>query len=88
MPFAVGVPFIVNTPALNAPVTPVGKPLTPAPVPMPPTEYVILVIAVPLQTVCAVVAAAEVLVIVANPLIVIVPVAVAAVQLPPVVVTV
>ena len=49
----VGVPLIVNDPAANVPVTPVGKvPVSVAPVAAPPTVYTIGVIAVPEQTVC------------------------------------
>ena len=46
------------------PLTPAGSPVTVAPVAPPPTEYVMLAIADKLQTVCAVVLAADVLVIV------------------------
>ena len=53
-------PLIVYTPPANEPVTPVGNPTTPAPVPPPVTEYVILVIAVLIQGVCASVPAADV----------------------------
>ena len=88
MPLAVGVPLMVNTPALKLPVTPVGKPLTPAPVAVPPTEYVIFVMAKALHLVCTFVPAADVSDIVPKTFTVIVPVAVAAVQLPPMVVTV
>jgi hypothetical protein len=49
VPVTDGVPLMVNTPPLYTPLNPVGKPVTPAPVPPPVTEYVILVIAVLIQ---------------------------------------
>ena len=58
LPAAVGVPLIVTTLANQLPVTPAGKPLNVAPV-APVVEYVILVIAVLMQGVCALVPAAE-----------------------------
>ena len=62
---ALGVPLIVNTPAEKLPVTPAGKPVTPAPVPPPLTEYVIFVMAVPTHLLCTFVPPAEVNVIAA-----------------------
>jgi len=59
VPAAVGVPLIVNTPELKEPVTPVGNPLTFAPVPPPPILYVIGVITVLIHFVCASVPAAD-----------------------------
>ena len=53
-------PLIVNVPPEKLPVTPAGKPVTPAPVPPPDTEYVIFVIAVPTHFVCAFVPPADV----------------------------
>ena len=64
---------MVNTPPEYVPVTPAGKPVTVAPVAPLPVEYVILVIAVFTQTVCDVVAAAEVSAIVAAGFTMIVP---------------
>ena len=56
MPAAVGVPLIVNTPLLYEPVTPGGRApaVIEAPVPPPPTAYVIGAIAVFTQRVGAV----------------------------------
>ena len=68
------------------PVTPAGKPLKVAPVALV-VEYVMLVIAVLIHTVCALVPAADVKVIVLSGVTVIVPVAVTTPQ-PPVRVTV
>ena len=82
----VGVPLMVTTLAAQLPVTPAGKPLKVAPV-APVVEYVILVIAVLIQTVCAFVPGADVNVIVLFGVTVIVPVAVTEPQ-PPVKVTV
>lgn len=61
MPDWVGVPLIVNTPLLNEPETPVGKvpEVMEALVPPPPTRYVIVVIALLIQTVCPSVPIAE-----------------------------
>ena len=61
VPDSVGVPLIVNTPALNEPVTPVGKApeVIEAPVAPPPTSYVIIVIGMFMQTVWAFVPCAE-----------------------------
>ena len=42
----------MNTPAANTPVTPVGKPVTVAPVPPPPMIYLIVSIAIFCHTVC------------------------------------
>jgi hypothetical protein len=56
----VGEPEIVTVEPETVAVTPAGKPVTVAPVAPPPKVYTILVIAVLIQTVCAVVAAAEV----------------------------
>ena len=72
--------------AAQLPVTPAGSPLKVAPV-APVVEYVMLVIAVLIQTVCALVPAAEVSVMVLFGVTVIVPVAVTTPQ-PPVKVTV
>ena len=69
-------------------VTPAGKPVTVAPVAVPPKVYVIGVIAELIQRVCAEVAVAEVNASVANGLTVIVPVKEGVPQEPPVVVTV
>ena len=52
IPGTVGVPLIVTTFPAQAPVTPVGKPVTVAPV-APVVAYVIFVIAVLIQLVCA-----------------------------------
>ena len=82
-----GVPLIVNTPPGKVPVTPPGKPVTVAPVALPPVEYVMLVIALFTQTVWLAVAAGEVSVSVAAGFTVMVPLDVAEPQ-PPVVVTV
>ena len=60
-----GVPLIVKTPAAKDPVTPAGKPTTPAPVPLPVTAYVIDVIGVLIHTVWLFVPGAEVRVITA-----------------------
>ncbi len=76
VPASDGVPLMVNTPALKLPVTPVGKPVAPAPVPPPPTEYEMPVIAVLIQRLWAFVLPAEVSEMVAFGLTVIVPVAV------------
>ena len=67
---------MVNTlvPPLYEPVTPDGKPVTFAPVPLPPTRYVILVIAEFTQRDCALVPTAEVKLIVALLVTVMVPV--------------
>ena len=78
---------MVNTPLAKVPVTPPGKPVTVAPVALPPVEYVIFVKAVFTQTVCVVVAAADVSVSVAPGVTVIVPLS-ATVPQPPTVVTV
>ena len=59
-----GEPLIVKTPPLNEPLTPPGKPLTVAPVAVPPIAYVIVVIAVLMQAVWTFVPTAEVRVIV------------------------
>ena len=61
MPLAVGVPLIVNVPPLNTPLTPAGNDpaVIDAPVPLPPILYVILVIALFIQTVWLSVPAAE-----------------------------
>ena len=85
MPVAVGVPLIVNVPALKTPVTPAGKPVTPTPVPPPVIEYVIFVMALLRHIVCRFVPAAEVKVMTAFGFTVIVPVAVVWVQVPVVV---
>ena len=77
---------MVTTWAANVPVTPTGSPVTVAPV-APVVEYVMLVIAVLIQTVWLVVAGAEVSVIVLAGVTVIVPVEVTVPQ-PPVRVTV
>ena len=77
---------MVTTLAAQLPVTPAGNPLKVAPV-APVVEYVIFVIAVLIQTVCAFVPAAEVKVIVLFGVTVIVPLAVITPQ-PPVKVTV
>ena len=77
---------MVTTLAAHTPVTPAGNPLKVAPV-APVVEYVILVIGVLIQTVCAFVPAAEVRVIVLLGVTVMVPVAVTVPQ-PPVSVTV
>ena len=88
LPAAVGVPLIVTTLANQLPVTPAGKPLNVAPV-APVVEYVILVIAVLMQGVCALVPAADVSVIVLFAFTFIVPVAVFVPPVqPPVMVTV
>ena len=87
MPLTVGVPLMVNTPASKVPVTPVGSPVAPAPVAVPPTAYVILVIAVLIQRVWEVVPAADVNEIVPLPFTVIDPLNDALIQ-GPVVVTV
>jgi hypothetical protein len=88
VPDAVGIPLNVTIPTAHAPVTPAGNPLKVAPV-APVVAYVILVTGVLIHTVCALVPAAEVNVIVLFGVTVIVPVAVTGgfVQ-PPVVVTV
>jgi len=85
VPDTLGVPLMVTTFPAQLPITPVGKPVTVAPV-APVVLYVIFVMGVLIQWVCAFVPAAEVSVIV---LIwtVIVPVAVIVLQ-PPVKVTV
>ena len=88
MPNALGDPLIVNTPPEKLPVTPAGKPVTPAPVPLPPTLYVIAFIDVPTHTVWLLVPTDDVNDIDALAVTVIVPVAVACVHDPPVVVTV
>ena len=72
VPDAVGVPLIVTTLAAQLPLTPAGNTLKVAPV-APVVEYVILVIAVLIQTVCALVPGADVSVIVLFALTVIVP---------------
>ena len=77
---------MVTTLAAQLPVTPAGKPLKVAPV-APVVEYVILMIAVLIHTVCALVPGADVSVMVLFGVIVIVPVAVITPQ-PPVKVTV
>ena len=77
---------MVTTLAAQLPVTPAGKPENVAPV-APVVEYVILVIGVLIQTVCALVPAADVNVMVLLGITVIVPVAVITPQ-PPVKVTV
>ena len=82
---AVGVPLMVNTPPLKAPLTPAGSPVTPAPVPPPVIEYVMVVMAALRHIVWRLVPAAEVRVITAFGLTVIVPVAVACVHVPVVV---
>ena len=82
----VGEPLMVTTLAAHVPVTPAGRPLKVAPV-APVVEYVILVIAVLIHTVCALVPGAEVNVIVLFGVTVIVQFAVIAPQ-PPVKVTV
>ena len=51
MPVTVGVPLIVTVLLFHTPVTPVGKPVTVAPV-APVVEYVMLVIALPIHTDC------------------------------------
>ena len=83
----VGEPEIVTVEPETVAVTPAGNPVTVAPVAPPPKVYVMLVIAVFTQTVCAVVAAAEVSVNVTLGFTVIEPVSVCVPQ-PPVVVTV
>ena len=88
MPVAVGVPLIVNTPPAKLPVTPDGNPVTPAPVALPPTLYEIVFIDVPTHLLCTFVPADDVNDIDALAVTVIVPVAVACVHDPPVVVTV
>ena len=60
MPVAVGVPLIVNTPPAKLPVTPDGNPVTPAPVALPPTLYVIVFIDVPTHLLCTFVPADDV----------------------------
>lgn len=75
VPATVGVPLIVNCPPLYDPVTPAGRPVTPAPVPPPPIVYTMLVMALLWQTVWALMP--EVRVIVAFGLMVMVPVALA-----------
>ena len=88
LPAAVGVPLIVTTLANQLPVTPAGSPLNVAPV-APVVEYVILVIAVLIQGVCALVPAAEERVIVLFAFTFMVPVAVFVPPVqPPVMVTV
>ena len=87
MPDAVGAPLIVTTLADHAPVTPAGRPVTVAPV-APVVEYVILVIAVLIHTVCALVPAAELRLTVLFAVTVIEPVTVCPEQVPPVNVTV
>ena len=87
-PVAVGIPLIVNVVPTNVPVTPAGAPVNTAPVAAPPIVYTIGVIAVPLHTVCAAVAATDVKVIVGNGFTVIVPVKFTVPQPPPLVVTV
>jgi hypothetical protein len=82
----VGVPLIVTAFDTQTPETPAGSPVTVAPV-APVVEYVILVIAVLMQTVWLSVPAAEVSAIVLFELTVIVPLAVIVPQ-PPVSVTV
>ena len=86
MPDIVGVPLIVITLDAQLPITPVGKPVTLAPV-APVVEYVIFVIAVLIHIVWLFVPTAEVNVIVLIVITVIVPVIVTAPQ-PPVSVTV
>ena len=81
-----GEPLIVTTLAAHEPFTPAGKPVTVAPV-APVVEYVIFVIAVFIQTVCASVPTADVSEAVLFGVTVIVPVLVIAPQ-PPVNVTV
>src|SRR6185295_9468139 len=85
-PVTVGVPLIVTTLAAHGPVTPAGRPVKVAPV-APVVPYVMLAIAVLIQTVCASVPAADVSVMVLFGVTVIVPLAVITPQ-PPVSVTV
>ena len=87
-PVAVGEPVIVNTDPTSVPVTPAGAPVKTAPVAPPPIVYTIDVIAVPLHTVCVVVAAADVKTIVGNGFTVIEPVKFTVPHAPPLVVTV
>ena len=79
---------MVRIPPAKDDVTPAGKFVTVAPVALPPIVYVILVMAVLIQTVWLVVAAAEVSTSVGKASIVIVPVKDASVHTLPVVVTV
>ncbi len=72
---------MVTTPPAKEPVTPAGKPVTVAPV-APVVVYVMLVIAVLIQTVCALVPAAELNVIVLSGVTVMVPVALTVPQPP------
>ena len=78
---------MVATLAAQLPVTPAGNPLKVAPV-APVVAYVMVVIGVLIQTVCALVPAAEVKVTVLFAVTVILPVTVSTVQGPPVNVTV
>jgi hypothetical protein len=82
-----GDPLIVTVFPVTVAVTPLGNPVTVAPVAVPPKVYVIALIAPFSQTVCAAVAGADVSAKVANGCTVIVPVKVGAPQVPPVVAT-
>ncbi len=84
----VGVPLIVKTPAANDPVTPAGKTEEDALVAVPPTAYVIFVIAELTQTVWEVVAGAEVNVNVGSVTVIVPLKLTCGVQAPPEVVTV